>query len=245
MECHHENLSLIFQDHGNIFLTLLIAGVVGSFTHCAGMCGPFVMGQVCSKSDDIKGDSLSEFSRLKAGALLPYHLGRSTTYTMLGIAATILTRELSDLSFMKYLTAGLLMLAGAIFIFTALKGLGIIKFSRQIQPSKIANIISKISTPLMANSRGIKGYFLGLLLGFLPCGFLYAAIITVASTADPLIAGLAMIVFTIGTIPALFMIGIGGQFGINKWKKKFQRFGRLVMGLNGIGLFYMAIKNFV
>jgi hypothetical protein len=52
------------------------------------------------------------------------------------------------------------------------------------------------------------GYLLGVALGFLPCGFLYAALAAAAATADPLQGALAMLAFGLGTVPALVLVGI-------------------------------------
>ena len=45
----------------------------------------------------------------------------------------------------------------------------------------------------------------GMLLGFLPCGLLYAALL-IAGSAEPLTAGTGMLLFGLGTVPALFMM---------------------------------------
>ena len=62
-----------------MLLSVFLASILGS-THCAGMCGAFVMLAV----SDFKG---------RPGtpplALASYHLGRLTTYTLLGSIAGV------------------------------------------------------------------------------------------------------------------------------------------------------------
>jgi sulfite exporter TauE/SafE len=54
---------------------------------------------------------------------------------------------------------------------------------------------------------GLAALPLGLVFGFLPCGFLYAMAITAAQTASPGRAAVVMFSFGLGTIPALFTFG--------------------------------------
>ena len=79
-------------------------------------------------------------------------------------------------------------------------------------------IITKIIGKLIVNPTGFKGYFLGLLLGFIPCGLLYSAFITVAVIDKPIIAMTGMLLFGISTIPALLISGIGGYFILGNLK---------------------------
>jgi len=55
------------------------------------------------------------------------------------------------------------------------------------------------------------GLLLGLLLGFLPCGFLYAALAAAAATGGPLTGAVAMLCFGIGTAPSLVAVGVAGH----------------------------------
>ena len=35
---------VVVTDHGSIILAMFLAGLIGSLTHCAGMCGPLLVG---------------------------------------------------------------------------------------------------------------------------------------------------------------------------------------------------------
>jgi sulfite exporter TauE/SafE len=61
---------------------LLTAGLATGFTHCAAMCGPFVLAQ----TGPIEHGA-PRMTRLARAALLPYHAGRVVTYTLLGALA--------------------------------------------------------------------------------------------------------------------------------------------------------------
>jgi len=50
-------------------------------------------------------------------------------------------------------------------------------------------------------------FFLGMLNGLLPCGFVYFFAITAASTGNPVWGGVVMAVFGLSTLPAMFSLG--------------------------------------
>ena len=61
---------------------------------------------------------------------------------------------------------------------------------------------------------------IGILNGLLPCGMIYVALTSALATQNILQGGLIMTFFGIGTMPALIMVAIGGQyFGITIRKK--------------------------
>jgi uncharacterized protein len=55
------------------------------------------------------------------------------------------------------------------------------------------------------------GLVLGLALGLLPCGFLYAALAVAAASGGGGFGALAMLAFGAGTIPALIAVGLAGR----------------------------------
>ncbi|MCW8916189.1 MAG: sulfite exporter TauE/SafE family protein, partial [Magnetovibrio sp.] len=108
-----------------LLFALLMAGFAGGATHCIGMCGPFVISQVQSRLEIIPVDKMSEFRRLTGGALVPYHLGRATTYMALGGIAALASQQLMKLDTLKWLAAALLALAALFFLGYALQNLGL------------------------------------------------------------------------------------------------------------------------
>ena len=58
-------------------------------------------------------------------------------------------------------------------------------------------------------------YLIGVLNGMLPCGMIYVALTSAIATQNIMQGGLIMAFFGLGTMPALIMVAIGGQyFGI-------------------------------
>lgn len=203
------------------------------------MCGPFVVSQTGSSACCNKSDF--KFSKLSGAALFPYHFGRITTYTLLGVVATMATSVLNSYSFFKYLSAGLLILAALVFITSGLKNMGI-SFSNNLnaQSGPVSKLISRYSKYFSGNITNRKTYLLGMLLGLIPCGLVYAALLAVSSTASVTSAILGMLAFGLGTMPALMIVGLGSKVLLGKWNRKAKPITQAVMFVNGFVLLLMA-----
>ena len=234
-----------FTSQGSLFATLLVGGLVGGVTHCAGMCGPFVLSQVATRLDEVPLREISPLTRLCGAALLPYHAGRLTTYALLGLAAALFSARFRSLPWFGTFSAVLLATAGLIFLISALPFLGksIIPplFTKTSESLKINwSVVFPPLRRLFANPHGFRGYCLGIALGLLPCGLVYAALLSVASRGDPLTAILGMILFGLGTIPSLIGVGVGGHLAFHKFRKVLRLVFPLLMLMNSLTLFIMA-----
>jgi sulfite exporter TauE/SafE len=180
-----------------------ITGFAGS-AHCIGMCG----GLVCALS-------LSDDGR--SGGLLfhlLYNLGRILTYGAIGLfvgwigSAMVYKHALQDIT--------RLLLIGT-DLFVILIGLGSAGLFAKLNIMKL-----DFAGPIKTMTRAVKGLRrfppalaalpLGLLFGFLPCGFLYAMVLTAGQSADSLRGAGIMIAFGLGTMPALFFVGSAAQW---------------------------------
>ena len=113
----------IVRADGGVLFTALVAGLVGSATHCVGMCGPFVISQVTSRMEQLPVEKMSEFRRLTGAALLPYQFGRLSTYCLLGVLAGYFTDSISALTRIWWLGPVLLLAAGLFFLLFGILGL--------------------------------------------------------------------------------------------------------------------------
>jgi sulfite exporter TauE/SafE len=214
---------------------LFLAGLVGSFSHCALMCGPFVLAQVAGRLERGRAAG-GELVRLAGAALVPYHLGRITTYTLLGSIAGAICGQATTLTGYPWLLAGCLALAALAFAAQAVEGL-----RRQAGGGgALGAWLGRIVGPLMRDPRGVRGYALGLALGLLPCGLLYGALAAAAGTGGGLRGGLAMAAFTLGTVPALVGVGWLGAFFGRRWLPALRVVAIPVMLLNAAVLLTLA-----
>lgn len=177
-------------------------GVAGSAAHCGPMCGPIVAGQVGDRLACMSVRRMTEFNRFRTGLLLPYHAGRLTTYAALGAIAG--ATGFAVLRHAAGLRAMLLLLAAAMLLATAWR----------LHPGFRATL--PLPAPLLRAARRFDrtraggAYGFGVLLGLLPCGLLYAALVSASATATPLGGAAAMIAFGLGTMPLLAGIGMLG-----------------------------------
>lgn len=227
--------------------SLFIFGLLGGFSHCTGMCGPFVLTQVSNRLGNISINEATYLKKLKGIALLPYHFGRITTYSLIALGSFFLAQNLKNELFFKQIS-GLFLIVGALIFFNST--IAKIKFSSKIK-IKIGNRFflsaKNIINSLFLNPTGFKNYLLGIILGFIPCGLVYGAIATSISLGSATNVLLAMIAFGIGTIPALFITACGGFWFFNKSPKYISHkylgiFIKIILLINVITLLIMAIS---
>lgn len=182
----------------DIFLLMpaaLLLGLAGS-GHCLGMCG----GIACALG-------LQQHSR-PVLALLLYHAGRITTYTLLALlfggALQHVLHQYPWLAPWLRTVAGLLLLLMALHVAQVWSGiLQLEKFgARWWQP------IQRLVKPLLPAEKLWQVLLLGMAWGWLPCALVYSTLAWAAAQADSVQAAILMACFGLGTTPALFASGI-------------------------------------
>ncbi|MGE5546659.1 MAG: sulfite exporter TauE/SafE family protein [Solirubrobacterales bacterium] len=227
-------------DNGGLLASLFLTGLIGSASHCTGMCGPFVLSQVAARAEALPVARMSEWRRLTGAALLPYHLGRATTYAALGAVAAGFAGAVGGLGGFRWLAAGLLLLAALFLLGMAMPRVKAMLSTEATGESWWSRGIGRWARPLFENPVGIRGWLLGVALGFIPCGLLYAALAAAAASGDPLAGALGMLAFTAGTAPALVAIGVIGHFAIGRWREGLLRWAPLLLAVNAVMLGVLA-----
>lgn len=220
-----------------IAAALFATGLVGGFAHCAPMCGPFVLMQIAEPA----GSGLA-LRRLAAGALPFYHLGRLTTYVGLGLASGGLGGTLSALAPFRFFAALLLALAALSFLLQALGRIG--RFLPALGMTEAGQHYARLAAPLLRRMPAhpvLGGYRLGLVLGLLPCGFLYGAVIAAAASGGVLAGGLVMAAFALGTVPGLAAVGVVGT-GLARWRRLAAAITTPVFLMNAVTLGGLALR---
>lgn len=222
----------------NLVLALFLGGFGGSITHCTLMCGPFVLAQISTFITTSHEPRRLDLRKL----LISYHLGRMTTYIALGMLVSLLTVNILQFPALAIIPPLLLVLAGVLFLASA--------FSFLLPQLAIAFcaapswMMTRVGMLFPRHSL-LKGYALGIMLGFLPCGLVYAALLAVASTKDPIHAAIGMAAFALGTAPALMAIGHGGYTLLPKRKTWVKAMSAALMIFNGMTLFTLAGKGLI
>jgi sulfite exporter TauE/SafE len=238
---HHCQIAL--QSDSGLIGSLALAGLAGGLSHCAGMCGPFVLSQVAARLEDTPASRMREWHRLTGAALLPYHLGRAVTYTGLGGLGAALAGEISSTTGLHWLSA-VLLLAAALFM----AGLAIPSLKRLLagtgaETSGWNRTLERLARPLFGQPTGWRGFALGLLLGFLPCGLLYGALAAAAASGTIFTGMAGMLAFAAGTWPSLFVVGLLGHLAGQRWRTPVLRYAPFLLLVNAGMLTWLAWRH--
>lgn len=227
-------------DNGGLLSSLFLTGLIGSASHCTGMCGPFVLSQVATRLERIPAAGMSEWHRLSGAALVPYHLGRATTYAVLGAVGGAAAGILAGWGGFRFLAAALLALAAMFLMGMAVPRLKLLLGTAPAGESWWSRSVGRLARPLFASPTGWRGWLLGMFLGFIPCGLLYAALAAAAATGDALASAFGMLAFAAGTVPALVAVGAVGHFAVSRWRAPMLRWSPLLLAVNAGVLGFMA-----
>ncbi|MBU0673888.1 MAG: sulfite exporter TauE/SafE family protein [Proteobacteria bacterium] len=213
----------------SFYLMAFLTGFLGS-GHCLGMCG----GIVCALS-------LSGPGR-KGGLLfhLLYSSGRLVTYSMIGATVGWLGSLMAYTESFEIYSRWILVASDLFIIAIGLGTAGVFRKINLMQLEFAGPIksMTRAVRRLQHLPRGIAALPLGLLFGFLPCGFLYAMAITAAQTASPVKGGLTLLFFGFGTVPALLTFGSAAHFLSNRartWMLRGAGVMVVLMGLYNLG----------
>ncbi|PJE39978.1 MAG: hypothetical protein CUR32_10790 [Flavobacterium sp.] len=169
--------------------TAIIFGLISSL-HCIGMCGPIAMMLPVDHKNPSK----------KALQVLIYHLGRLTSYGILGLAFGLLGRGF----YMAGIQQQLSIAVGVGMIVLAVvpeKILANYNFSKPVY-----RLITRIKSSLGAQfkRKTPDAFFtIGLFNGLLPCGLVYAALFGAIAMQNVTLGIAYMILYGLGTIPMM------------------------------------------
>ncbi|ELS00591.1 hypothetical protein Xen7305DRAFT_00002920 [Xenococcus sp. PCC 7305] len=202
------------------FFLIASLGFVGSFGHCAGMCGPLALSFSLSNTDSKKWLNSFSFHFL-------LNLGRITSYGLVGIAlgsfgSLLFTAQLKQI---MGITTSLLLI-----------WLGLTRINPNLLPNvpvihplqgKLHQNLGAAMSQIAIESKWWTPAVLGLFWGLIPCGFLYVAQITAAETGNIWSGAMTMVAFGLGTVPTMLTLGISASrlsidrrsqlFGLGGW----------------------------
>jgi len=213
---------------------MLLAGLAGGVTHCAGMCGPFVIAQT------LQDGPSGRLARLSGLHLLPYQLGRATGYATLGAVAGGAV-GLASLGLSRSLLAVPLLLAALLMLNQAASALPLPPRLRIHLPQlPVPGVLARL---LRDGAPGpARRFVLGLLLSALPCGLLYAALAAAAASGSALAGAIAMLAFVAGTVPALTAVALLGRFFGRRCGPGLRVLGGIALLLNAAVLVALATR---
>ncbi|WP_324069380.1 MAG: sulfite exporter TauE/SafE family protein [Flavobacterium sp.] len=169
-----------------------IFGLISSF-HCIGMCGPIAMMLPVDRTNETK----------KVTQIITYHIGKLTTYGILGLVFGLLGRSfyLAGMQQQLSIIVGILMILVAVIPEKV--------FAKYNFSKPVYRLITKVKSSLgqQFKNKSYKSLFtIGLLNGFLPCGMVYVALFGAIAMQNVTLGIGYMLLFGLGTIPMMVAV---------------------------------------
>jgi sulfite exporter TauE/SafE len=180
------------------YLEIFLIGLFGSM-HCIGMCGGFV--------------GMYALKKPATEPSLPYHvlynLGRITTYSLLGGIVGYAGSFAAYIGEHRGVPGVILLVAGLIMILMGLNLAGVLGKRGFFEETEITrtSLFRSLLRRVLAFENVFGSFLFGLLLGFLPCGLLYPIFINAAASGSFTSGLLTMLLFGLGTVPAMMSFG--------------------------------------
>ncbi|MBI4196146.1 MAG: sulfite exporter TauE/SafE family protein [Betaproteobacteria bacterium] len=185
----------------------LVAGLLGG-VHCAAMCGGIV-GAVCGRH-----------GRAGWRYALAYNAGRITSYVTAGAIVGAAGQVGLALRGGALAHQALMAAAGSALILLALYMAGWAPLVRAVETagSVLWRRIQPYSRRFLPVTSLPRALGLGLVWGWLPCGMVYAVLLTALATGDAVHGALVMLAFGVGTLPNLLAITLFVE-QVGKWSR--------------------------
>lgn len=203
------------------YISILLLGLLGGFSHCLGMCGGFVLAYSLNLRSP--GPTVPAGKWFKWKSHLLYNSGRIFTYMILGEIFGLLGSTLGFILAAKNLQGILELFAGIVMLAMGISFSGLWPGWSTAEFFPGVNIFKKIVTGLYKNLQPKNLFVLGMILGLIPCGLVYAAGAKAVATGSPLEGMLTMLFFGLGTVPALFTLGLSTELVSLHWRRRLYR----------------------
>ncbi len=199
---------------------LFVIGLLTSL-HCVAMCGGINLAQ--SVNSVKEGHSV----------LLPnllYNLGRVTSYTVIGGIVGLLG---SAVSFGGGFRGAVAVFAGVFMIIMGLNMLNIFPWLRRFNIKMPKFIGKKISNEKYKKH---SSFYIGLLNGLMPCGPLQSMQLYALSTGSFFGGALSMFLFSLGTVPLMYILGTVSSKLNKKFTEKMMAVCAVLVVVLGFGM---------
>lgn len=199
--------------------TAFTLGLLGSF-HCIGMCGPIALA--------IPGENRSPKAMFFRGLL--YNSGRILTYSLIGLIFGFLGMGATVAGYQHLLSIALGVLIIVFALFPHIKLPGNVNSWYTDFTQKLTDLISG----LYKRKSRISSFLIGLLNGFLPCGFVVTALAAALITSSIFHSAAYMALFGLGTLPTMLMMNMAPGLVTPKFRSKLRPFSTyfaIIIGL--------------
>ncbi len=198
----------------SIPLAILIASLMGSM-HCVSMCSPIAI-----------------VVKNRNGNLFLYHTGRLLSYLVLGILAGFLGDRFLNNGY-HYVTVFSVIALSFFLIYSGYRILWERNFHWEL-PSGVKAVIYLPMKWAFKRNRYVMSTAVGVVNGFIPCGWVYLFVIGSVAAADPLSGALLISFFWLGTVPALTVFPVFSDKLMGRFPVKAYKLAGVLLILTGI-----------
>jgi len=223
------------------YIAVFMIGFLGGFSHCVGMCGGFVVTYTLRIRENEPQSRESWWQKLYPHFL--YNSGRLLTYTFLGEIFGGLGSVMGFMLAFKHWQGGLELFAGLIMLFM---GLDLAGWIPSLEPDTFPGVgkFKRLIGALYARLNRKNVFGLGVVLGFIPCGLVYAVGAKAAATESLSGGFLTMLFFGLGTFPAMVLTGLTAHLISVKMRRRLYKIAAvlvILLALATIGRGLMAL----
>lgn len=228
-----------------MYLSLALAFTVGFFSaiHCFGMCGGIVGALSLSLPSPVR-----ERPAHLLGYVLLYNLGRILVYVVLGLlvgaGGQLLGWEIGD-ELWRQIAGGLAALT------LILVGFYLTDWFPQLRRmDRLGDLLWRRLEPLARAVLPIRSHsgalLAGLIWGWLPCGLVYYALFLALPLGAPWKSGLFMLMFGLGTLPAMLATGaLTGWLTRLGRNRGLRQAAGLILAVFGLGMLLFGLDVFL
>jgi hypothetical protein len=175
---------------------------------------------------------------------LAHNLGRILSFAVLGAIFGFLGHFVNTAGHITGLDAAAGILGGVMMLFWAFDELRTGHGGSFMEKWSLLQWgpVKKVFRRLMRTRSPRESFFAGLILGIHPCGLIFAMLLSAAATGSPVSGALILLVFGVGTSPALLSVAIAGWYGRKRLQSR--RFTYLAAGLIAISGIIFMLRGF-
>lgn len=207
----------------------LSMGLISSF-HCVGMCGPIALALPVHRGTRTQ----------QVAGVIAYNAGRALTYALFGMVIGTLGASMAWLGVLRYASmgVGVAMLAYVLWPAWLEDRLRMPAFWQQMVGrlrQKMGFYLKRHDLPAMV--------LLGMLNGAIPCGMVYMALLSSVATGSVWGGGGFMMLFGLGTMPAMLALGIARQQLTPAVRMRIRKLTPVLLAVAGIWLLARGVMT--
>ena len=210
------------MSYGFIFLL----GIVAAFSTCLAVSGGLLLA-VAAKYNEMHS-SLTGWQKFKPN--IYFNIGRILSYTFFGF---VIGAFGSVLTLSPFGSGVLTIIVSIVMVLLGFQLLNLFPWLRRFQPKMPKFIGHKVHDISSMESKSAP-FMLGAGTFFLPCGFTMALQLYVLSKGSAVVGALAMLAFSLGTLPTLASLGVISSFVKGSLQKDFLKFAGVIVILMGL-----------